>query len=468
MSSITFEILIILVLILANGVFSMSEMAVVSARKVRLQQLANQGNAKALAALKLAESPNHFLSTIQIGITLIGIVTGAFGGVTIAAQLAVYIRLISFLAPYSEAIAFGVVVLVITYLSLIIGELVPKRLALNNPEGIAAFVAIPMKALAALASPLVYFLSASTDIILRGLGMTPYLQPPITEEEIKILIEQGTEAGTFEEAEQDMVERVFRLGDRPASSFMTPRPDIVWLDLEDSLAENREKIMESAYSRYPVCQGGLDNVIGIIAVTDLLARCFRNEPMDLTTGLRQPVYVPEITHGLKVLEFFKQTITYMALIVDEYGVIQGLVTLNDIMSEIVGDVPEEPGEEQPQAIQREDGSWLLDGMLHIDEFYELFNLEEWEISERGSYQTLGGFVINHLGRIPAAADYFQWRGMRIEVMDMDGNRVDKVLVMPREDAGVQGAGGEEAGGQGAGCRGEEAGGQGAGCRGEKT
>ena len=469
MSSITFEILIILVLIIANGVFSMSEMAVVSARKVRLQQLANQGNTKALTALKLAESPNHFLSTIQIGITLIGIVTGAFGGVTIATQLAVYIRLIPFLAPFSEAIAFGIVVLIITYLSLIIGELVPKRLALNNPEGIASFVAIPMKALAALASPVVYLLTTSTDIIVRGLGMTPYLQPPVTEEEIKILIEQGTEAGTFEEAEQDMVERVFRLGDRPANSFMTPRPDIVWLDLEDSLAENRQKIIESAYSRYPVCQGGLDNVLGIIVVTDLLARCFRNEPMDLTMGLRQPVYVPEITRGLKVLEFFKQTITYMALIVDEYGVIQGLVTLNDIMSEIVGDVPEEPGEEQPQAVQREDGSWLLDGMLQIDEFYELFDLEEWEIGERGSYQTLGGFVINHLGRIPAAADYFQWRGMRIEVMDMDGNRVDKVLVIPREEAGGQGAGsrgGEEAGGQGAGSRGgEEAGGQGAGSRG---
>ncbi|MBE9205125.1 HlyC/CorC family transporter [Nostoc sp. LEGE 06077] len=430
MSSITSEILIILVLIIANGIFSMSEMAIVSARKVRLQQLANQGDPKARAALKLAESPNNFLSTVQVGISLIGILTGAFGGATIASRLAVYVKLIPVLAPYSEPVSFGIVVLIITYLSLIIGELVPKRLALNNPEKIAAFVAIPMRALAALASPAVHLLSASTELVLRILGITPSDEPQVTEEEIKILIEQGTEAGTFEEAEQDIVERVFRLGDRPVSSFMTPRPDIIWLDLEDTAEENRQKMTENGYSRYPVCQGGLDNVLGIIPVTDLLARSFRGESLDLTVGLRQPVFVPESTRGLKVLELFKQTITHMAIVVDEYGVIQGLVTLNDIMSEIVGDVPAGPGEDEPQAVQREDGSWLLDGMLPVDQFFELFEMEEWESDERGSYQTLGGFVITHLGRIPSAADHFEWEGMRVEVMDMDGNRVDKVLVVP--------------------------------------
>lgn len=435
MSSITFEILIILVLIIANGVFSMSEMAIVSARKVRLQQLANQGDAKARAALKLAESPNNFLSTIQVGISLIGILTGAFGGATIASRLALHIRRIPFLALYSEAISFGIVVLIITYLSLIVGELVPKRLALNNPERIAATVAIPMRALAALASPAVHLLSASTEMVLRTLGITPSEEPLVTEEEIKILIEQGTEAGTFEAAEQDMVERVFRLGDRPVNSFMTPRPDIVWLDLDDSQEENRQKLSENAYSRYPVCQGGLDNVLGMIPVTDLLARSFRGEHLDLTVGLRQPVFVPESTRGLKVLELFKQTATHMALVVDEYGVIQGLLTLNDIMSEIVGDVPATPGEYEPQAVQREDGSWLLDGMLPVEEFLELFGMVELEFEERGSYQTLGGFVITHLGRIPTAADHFQWRGMRIEVMDMDGNRVDKVLVVPKVNQG---------------------------------
>ncbi|MBD2724892.1 HlyC/CorC family transporter [Nostoc sp. FACHB-892] len=431
MSSITFEISIILVLIIANGVFSMSEMAVVSARKVRLQQLANQGDVKAKAALKLAESPNHFLSTVQVGISLIGILTGAFGGATIANRLAVYVKVVPLLAPYSEPLSFGIVVLLITYLSLIVGELVPKRLALNNPERIASIVAIPMQALSAIASPMVYLLSASTDLILRLLGITASTEPQVTEEEIKILIEQGTEAGTFEEAEQDMVERVFRLGDRPVSYLMTPRPDIVWLDLDDSAEENRHKMVDSAYSRYPVCQGGLDNVLGVIPVTDLLARSFRGEPLDLTVGLRQPIFVPESTRGLKVLELFKQTITHMALVVDEYGVIQGLVTLNDIMSEIVGDVPSTDGQDHPQAVQREDGSWLLDGMLPVEEFLELFGMEEWESEERGSYQTLGGFVITHLGRIPAAADHFEWQNMRIEVMDMDGNRVDKVLVVPK-------------------------------------
>ncbi|MCC5599943.1 hemolysin family protein [Nostoc favosum] len=431
MSSITFEILIILVLIIANGVFSMSEMAIVSARKVRLQQLANQGDTKAKAALQLAESPNHFLSTVQVGISLIGILTGAFGGATIANRLAIYVKLVPLLAPYSEPLSFGIVVLLITYLSLIVGELVPKRLALNNPERIASIVAIPMQALSAIASPMVYLLSASTDLILRLLGITASTEPQVTEEEIKILIEQGTEAGTFEEAEQDMVERVFRLGDRPVSYLMTPRPDIVWLDLDDSPEENRHKMVDSAYSRYPVCQGGLDNVLGVIPVTDLLARSFRGEPLDLTVGLRQPIFVPESTRGLKVLELFKQTITHMALVVDEYGVIQGLVTLNDIMSEIVGDVPSTDGLDHPQAVQREDGSWLLDGMLPVEEFLELFGMEEWESEERGSYQTLGGFVITHLGRIPAAADHFEWQSMRIEVMDMDGNRVDKVLVVPK-------------------------------------
>ncbi|MCC5648755.1 hemolysin family protein [Nostoc sp. XA013] len=431
MSSITFEISIILVLIIANGVFSMSEMAVVSARKVRLQQLANQGDTKAKAALKLAESPNHFLSTVQVGISLIGILTGAFGGATIANRLAVYVKVVPLLAPYSEPLSFGIVVLLITYLSLIVGELVPKRLALNNPERIASIVAIPMQALSAIASPMVYLLSASTDLILRLLGITASTEPQVTEEEIKILIEQGTEAGTFEEAEQDMVERVFRLGDRPVSYLMTPRPDIVWLDLDDSAEENRHKMVDSAYSRYPVCQGGLDNVLGVIPVTDLLARSFRGEPLDLTVGLRQPIFVPESTRGLKVLELFKQTITHMALVVDEYGVIQGLVTLNDIMSEIVGDVPSTDGQDHPQAVQREDGSWLLDGMLPVEEFLELFGMEEWESEEPGSYQTLGGFVITHLGRIPAAADHFEWQNMRIEVMDMDGNRVDKVLVVPK-------------------------------------
>nr|WP_228055160.1 hemolysin family protein [Gloeocapsopsis crepidinum] len=423
------EILIIFLLIVANGIFAMSEIAVVSSRKARLQQLANEGNAKARAALKLAESPNNFLSTVQVGITLIGVLTGAFGGATIAGNLANYLQQIPVLAPYSQAIALGIVVLTITYLSLIIGELVPKRLALNSPERIAANIAMPMRTIAAIVSPAVYFLSASTDFVLRILGIGPSTEPLVTEEEIKVLIEQGTEAGTFEAAEQDMVERVFGLGDRPVSALMTPRPEIVWLDLEDSLEANRHRIINGGHSRFPVCQGGLDNVLGIVPVSDLLARCLSNQPLDLTVSLRQPVFVPESTRGLKILEMFKQTGTHIALVVDEYGVIQGLVTLNDILVEIVGDVPDDE-QEEPQAVQREDGSWLLDGMLSIDEFFELFAIKEVSTEHRGSYQTLGGFVITHLGRIPTASDYFEWQGLRIEVVDMDGNRVDKVLAAP--------------------------------------
>ena len=432
MSSITLEILLLILLIVANGIFSMSEMAIISSRKARLQNMANQGNKKARVALDLAESPNRFLSTVQVGITLIGILAGAFGGATISEKLAQNLDRVPLLAPYSQGLSFGIVVMAITYLSLIVGELVPKRLALNNPEVIAASVAMPMKAIAAFASPVVHLLSASTDLVLRILGIGPSTEPQVTEEEIKVLIEQGTEAGMFEEAEQDMVERVFRLGDRPVSALMTPRPDIVWLDLEDSPEENRKKMMDSANSRFPVCQGGLDNVLGIMPVTDLLARSLSGEALDLTVSLRQPVFVPESTRGLKVLELFKQTGIHMALVVDEYGVIQGLVTLNDILVEIVGDVPSADELDNPQAVQREDGSWLLDGMLSVDEFFKIFAVNDSQGEHRGSYQTLGGFVITHLGRIPNAADHFEWDGMRFEVMDMDGNRVDKVLVVPAQ------------------------------------
>ena len=410
----------------------MSELAIVSARKVRLQQLANQGDIKARIALELANAPNQFLASVQIGITLLAILSGAFAESTIARRLIPLLNLVPWLAPYSDALSSVIAILIITYLTLIIGELVPKRLALNYPERIASIVAIPMRMLANIASPVVYLLSASTDLVVRMMGIKPSTEPQVTEEEIRVLIEQGTEAGTFEEAEQDMVERVFRLGDRPVNALMTPRPDIVWLDLEDTAEENRKKMLDSCHSRFPVCQGGLDNVLGIMHVTDLLARSLSGQQLDLTVSLRQPVFVPESTRGLKILEVFKQTGINLALVVDEYGVIQGLVTLNDIMVEIVGDVPSAGELEEPQAVQREDGSWLLDGMLPVDEFFEIFEIDEIPTDHRGSYQTLGGFVITHLGRIPYATDSFEWETLRFEVMDMDGNRVDKVLVTPME------------------------------------
>lgn len=426
------EILIVLLIIFVNGIFVMSELAIISARKVRLQQLANQGDKNARVALELANAPNQFLALVQVGITLLIILSGIFGEATIARRLAPILSLVPWLAPYTQPLASVVAVLTTTYLSLIIGELVPKRLALNYPEKIAAIVAVPMRMLTNIAAPIVYLLNASTDLVVRLLGITPSTEPLVTEEEIRVLIEQGTEAGTFEEAEQDMVERVFRLGDLPVNALMTPRPDIVWLDLEDSAQENRKKMLDSCHSRFPVCQGGLDNVLGVMHVTDLLARSLSDQPLDLTVGLRQPVFVPESTRGLKILELFKQTGIHLSLVVDEYGVIQGLVTLNDIMVEIVGDVPSADDLEQPQAVQREDGSWLLDGMLPVDEFFEIFEINELPTEHRVSYQTLGGFVITHLGKIPSATDNFDWQALRFEVMDMDGNRVDKVLVTPLE------------------------------------
>ena len=430
MSSFLFDFLILILLTFANGVFVLSEMAIVSVRKVRLQQMANEGNAKARTALDLANAPNQFLATVQIGITLIVILSGAVGESTLARRIGPLLGMVPGLAAYREAIASGLAIMVVTYLTLIIGELVPKQLALNNPERVASSVAGPMRMLAMFAAPVVHLLSTSTDMVMRLLGIMPSDEPMVTEEEIRVLLQQGTEAGTFEEVEQDMVERVFRLGDRRANALMTPRPDIVWLDLEDSLEENRQKITEGVHSRFPVCQGGIDNVLGVLHVNDLLVRSLVGEPIDLTTNLRQPLFIPESTRALSVLELFKKSSTHIAIVVDEYGVIQGIVTLNDILEAIVGDIPSVEDLEEPYAVQREDGSWLLDGMLSVDEFKDILKINKIPGEEKGNYHTLGGFVVMHLGHIPTAADHFQWQGLRFEVMDMDGNRVEKVLVMP--------------------------------------
>lgn len=427
-----FEIIVVLLLIIANGLFSMAEMAVVSARKTRLAELADRGDDKARAALKLANSPNQFLSAVQVGITLIGILAGAFGGATLSVPIANAIAQVPLLAPYSQAIGFGLVVLLTAYLSLILGELVPKRLALNNPERIASTVSVRMHWVTSLANPFIRFLTTSTDVVLTLFGANhPSDEPLVTEEEIKVMVRQGAEAGTFEVAEQDMVERVFRLADQRVVALMTPRLDVVWLDLNDPAEVNRQKMMESRHSRFPVCQDNLDTVLGVVHVTDLLARSLAGEPFDLTTMLRQPLYIPEGTHALKVLELFKQSSTHIALVVDEYGVLQGVVTLNDVMEVIIGDVPFADRPHESPAVQRDDGSWLLDGMLPIDKLKEIFELEGLPGEERGNYQTLGGFIVTQLGRIPTATDHFDWENVRFEVVDMDGNRVDKVLVVPQ-------------------------------------
>lgn len=428
MSAIATEIIFVLILIIANGIFSGSEIAVISARKVRLEQLVSRGNVNARVALKLANAPNNFLSTVQVGITLIGVLSGAVAGATIAERLSVFFAGIPILEPYREGISVGIVVGIITYLSLVIGELVPKRIALGNPEQIACSVAKPMQFLSRLTAPLVYLLSLSTDLILKLLGIQASEEPSVTEEEIKVLIRQGAKSGMFEESEHEIVERVFRLGDRSIKSLMTPRTEIVWLDIESPLAENLKEIIDSAYSRFPVGQGSLDQCIGILRGSSLLAARLSSPEVDIQAFIQPPLYIAESTRALKVLEQFKQTGMHIALVADEYGGIEGLVTLNDLMTAIVGDFTSAEDQDEPMAIQREDGSWLLDGLLSIDELREIFSDDLLPDIQTYEYHTLGGFMMHSLMHIPRSSEYFEWGGLRFEVVDMDGIRVDKVLV----------------------------------------
>ena len=430
MSIILFESLLIILLVVSNGVFAMSEFAVVSSRKARLQQLANTGDVKADAALELANNPDRFLSTVQIGITLVGVLAGAFGGATIAEQIGFRLSDVPALASYGEAIGVGIVVLAITYLSLVFGELVPKRLALNNPERIASLVARPMRLLSVMASPFVRLLSLSTGTVLKLMRIRPATEPLVMEEEIKFLLEQGTQAGVFEETEQDMVESVFRLGDRRVSSLMTPRLDIVWLDADAPDEVIRRRITESHFSRFPVCRGSIDSVMGVIKAKDYLAAKLLNPAAPLDHVVREPLFVPETIPALKVLELFKRSNMHMALVTDEYGSLAGLTTTNDLLEAIVGDVLLASKQSEPYAVQREDGSWLLDGALPIDEFKEMFSIGRVTGEERGAFQTLAGFILMHLGRVPAAAESFEWNGLRFEILDMDGKKIDKVMVAP--------------------------------------
>jgi putative hemolysin len=430
MIGVSLELVFILVLILFNGVFAMAELAVVSARRARLQQRAEEGDAGARRALEVAESPSRFLSTIQIGITLVGVLAGAFGGATIAQELASVLVGVPFLARYAEAISVGIVVVLVTYLSLVIGELVPKQLALGHPERTAAALVPPIHMLSRAAAPLVRLLTASTNFVIRLLRVQGTPEPPVTEAEIRIMIEQGTQAGVFEEAEQDMVEGVFRLADRRVDAVMTPRTEIEWLDTSDSTEQINQTIMTSSHSRFPVAAGDLDQVLGVVRARDVLGQCLAGDALVLTDMLYSLYFVPESASVLTVLDILKSTGTAMAFVIDEFGGLQGLVTVNDIMEGVVGDLAEAGEVGEPRAVQREDGSWLLDGLLPIDEFKELFDLGPLPGEARGHYQTLGGFVMDYLGRIPAAADRLTYEHLELEVMDMDAHRVDKVLVWP--------------------------------------
>jgi putative hemolysin len=428
MSEIGIDVLIIVLLILANGVFAMSEMAVVTARKSRLQEWASKGNTKAKTALELASTPNRFLLAVQIGITLVVILAGAFGGRALVDPVAASIALVPAFKAYSQAIALALLVLGITYFSLVFGELVPKRLAARYPETVATIVAIPLRWFSKMASPIVRLLSISTDAVCYLFGKERADEPPVTEEEIKTLVQQGTDAGVFEESEQDMVEAVLRLGDKTARSLITPRTKIAWIDLGDSSEQIREKIIQSGHSRFPVSTETLDNVTGIVQAKDLLAMSLAGRPLDLKALIQQPLFVPRTISVLALLESFKKSGKHIALVVDEYGGIEGLLTHHDILEAIAGDMPFGAKPSDPKAVQRHDGSWLLDGMLSVDEFKEIFHLESLPGEKKDAYQTLGGFVFTQMGRVPSVAESFEWNDLRFEVVDMDGKRIDKVLV----------------------------------------
>lgn len=429
MTAIIAEISIILVLIIANGVFSGSEISVVSSRKVRLEQIAKQGNHSANTAISLVNNPNNFLSAVQIGITLIGILSGAVGGATIAQRLKPVFDSLPTLKPYSEGLSVVIVVTIITYLSLVIGELAPKRIALNNPEKFACIIAKPMKFLARMTSPIVHILGISTDALLKIIGIQSSNEPEMTEEEIKVLIRQGAESGLFEETEHKMLERVFQLGDRPIRAMMTPRTEIDWLDIESSLEENIEQILSSNHSRFPVGRGSLDDCLGIIRGKHLLARKLVDKGVDIETVIQPPLYVAESTRVLNVISQFKNTGVHIALVTDEYGGVEGLVTLSDLMEAIVGDLPSAEHQDEPLIIQREDGSWLLDGFLDIHDFKSLIHREQLPGENSSQFHTLGGFILNYLGRVPNVGEVLIWENFRFEVVDMDGYRIDKILLV---------------------------------------
>jgi putative hemolysin len=430
-STIAFEISAIFLLLIANGIFAMSEIAIVTARKSRLQELANNGKAKARAALDLANNPNRFLSTVQVGITLVAILAGAFGGGAIREWLATQLHSIPIIAPYSRSIALGLVVITITYFSVILGELVPKRLALGHPESIAMFMAPVMRLLLTVGAPLVHLFTFSTDLVFRLVGKRFDERTLVSEEEITTLLRQGTEAGVFHETEQEMVEAVFQLGDMSARGLMTTRTQIIWLDVNDSVEEIRAKLSDSGHSRFPVCEGSLDNVVGIVQSKDLLTNFLSGKNLELKATMQPADFAPKSMTALQLLDQIKKTSSHIVLVVDEYGGIEGLLTHHDILEAIAGDMPLGTAPTEPKAVQRKDGSWLLNGMLSIDEFKELFDLEDLPGEKKDSFQTLGGFLFTQMGRVPSVSDSFEWNTLRFEIVDMDGKRIDKVLVSSR-------------------------------------
>ncbi len=429
-----FEIVVVAGLILLNGFFAMSELAVVSSRRGRVAQMAETGNAGAAAALKLIDDPTRFLSTVQVGITFVGIFAGAYSGATLAEPLAA--ALTPALGRWASPIAVTLVVTLVTYFSLVVGELVPKRIALNNAELIASKVARFLTGLSVVGAPIVWLLHASTETAIRLLGLPKTPESTVSEEEVKSLIAEGARTGVFHAAERDMIDGVLRLADRSVRSIMTPRLDVFWIDLDDPTATIQQEIAESGHSRFPAGRRSLEEFDGVVHAKDLLDQLAHGRPLDIAAALRKPLVVHEGLPVLRLMEMFRESQVHMAIVVDEYGAVEGLVTPTDILMAIAGDLPEEHDEGGSTAVRREDGSWLLDGLLTIDEAARV--LQQPDMRGDADYETLAGFILTNFGRIPQVGDHFTWRGLRFEIVDMDANRIDRIMVSDVSDKEMAG------------------------------
>ena len=423
------EVFILLFLIFLNALFVMSEMALVSVRKGKLESLKNKGSLKAATALKLAENPDKFLSTVQIGITLISILTGLYSGEKFSKDLQPAIEKIAFLQPYAETVSTSIVVVIVTFLSIIFGELIPKRIALLRAQHISLFVAVPINFLSKLAYPVVGLLAFISNSIFRILKIKTHSDSAVTEEEIKAMISEGSEHGSIEEGEKDIIERVFHLGDRSITSLMTHRTDIVWFDINKTVDEIRNKQEDLAFSTYPVCQGTVDDIKGLISIKDL----FKADPQTPLHKLARPaLFVPENNKAYQLLEKFKSTKIHTCFIVNEYGTLEGMITLNDILEAIVGDVPQS-GQEEYEIVKREDGSFLVDAQIHFYNFLSYFNRADWMNQDEQDFDTVAGFVLHELEHIPKTGERFEWRDFKFEIIDMDGQRIDKILLNISEE-----------------------------------
>lgn len=423
------EVVIILVLILLNGVFSMAEIALVSARKARLENSARQGDEKAKVALKLANNPDTFLSTVQIGITLIGILTGLYSGKNLEDDIRVYLNTIPLLAPYSNAFATAIIVIGVTYFTLVLGELLPKRIGLANPEVIAKILAKPMYFISRVTFPFIWLLSRSTTALVKLFGLKRRSDNNVTEEEIKAIISEGTSSGAIEETEQEIIERVFHLGDRNITSLMTHRTDIIWLDISEEGESYKRKIRQAPHSVYPVCEGQIDHIKGIITIKDLYAA---GNLAVLRDVMKKPLFIPDNNSAYQVLEKFKETQVHAAFIVDEYGTFLGMITLNDILEAIVGDMPE-VGADDYDMVKRDDGSYLVDAQIPFYDFLSEFEMEDMMAEFEQEFDTLAGFILHHLEHIPVTGEKLTWKDFTFEIVDMDAHRIDKILVTPPEN-----------------------------------